>query len=409
MDAILTKTSQIFSTVKKLFVLVLMLLLAGCGSDTDQQTAPENPGTPPSVTGKASAKLVQLSKEEVQDLDIQVHSIKEQQSAFTISAPAQVFGAPEGISAVGAPINGRVSNIYAHEGERVQKGDPLLTLESLEFANLVADHLEAKAEITYQQQQVERLKVLAKEKITPQRQLERARADLKRAQTRENAAHSRLQAVGLSEDMIKDQGPKSKAGQALLTIYSPITGTINEHLIDLGQSVQAYDKMMDIIDNNEVLVRGYVSPSDAPFLKAGNTATISEKEKESSEKQRRIEAEITTINPALDKTNKSIVVNTIVQTEENWPMVGQNVRMSYQAEPIETTISIPLSAIQFEGNKATVFVQHSPQKYEKRTVDIQRITAQNALIQSGLKPGEKIAISQVFSLKALERYKQFAE
>ena len=408
MDALFTKPSKIFSTSGKPFVLGLMLLLASCGSEAPPEAATEDPGTPPSISGKSAAELGRLSEQQAQDLDIQVYTIKEQQLPFTITAPGQVFGAPEGLSSVGAPINGRVAQIYAHEGERVQKGDPLLVLESLEFANLVAAHLEATAEITYQQQQVERLKVLSEEKITPQSRLERAQADLMLAQARENAAHSRLQAVGLSDDMIENLDPESDAGHARLTIYSPITGTINQHLIDLGQSVQAYDKMMDIIDNTRVLVRGYVSPADAPFLKPGNTAIIAEREDDGGG-QRQIKAEITTINPALDPTNKSIVLNTIVETEGGWPIVGQNVRMTYSADPVETTTSIPLSAIQFEGTQATVFVQHSPREYEKRTVDIQRMTPENALLRSGVEAGEKIAVTQVFSLKALERYEQFAE
>jgi cobalt-zinc-cadmium efflux system membrane fusion protein len=56
-----------------------------------------------------------------------------------------------------------------------------------------------------------------------------------------------------------------------------------------------------------------------------------------------------------------------------------------------------------------VFVQIAPREYQKRVVEVERMTADRAVIGSGLKPGEKIAVTQVFSLKALERFEQFAD
>jgi len=104
-----------------------------------------------------------------------------------------------------------------------------------------------------------------------------------------------------------------------------------------------------------------------------------------------------------------VVLNSIVATENNWPLVGQSVRLTYEAQPEENTISIPIEAVQYEQSDATVFVQISETKYEKRTVDIARITDEHAILSGGLKPGEKVAVTQVFSLKALERFEQFAD
>ncbi len=177
----------------------------------------------------------------------------------------------------------------------------------------------------------------------------------------------------------------------------------------MGESVTAYQKMLDIIDNAEVLVRGFVSPEDAVFIKPGTKMTISDRSAGNGNAANLIHATVTTVNPALDQYNKSVVMNSIVKTAQNWPLVGQSVRLTYQAQPTENTISIPLSAVQFEQNNPTVFVQHSDLEYEKRTVQIARMTGAHAILSSGVEPGEKVAITQVFSLKALERFEQFAD
>jgi len=394
-----------------LFSLSLPLLVS-CSSKKTETTTETEPGTPPSLRNDRQTKqLVTLTEKQAKDLDIEIYTIEDQDVTFAIEAPGQVFAAPQRISSVSSPINGRVSKIYKHEGENITKGDPLLDLESLEFANLVADYLEASAEITYQEQQVERLQVLTKEKISPQRTLDRAQADLRRAQSQQSAAVARLKAVGISTDEMKNWDPLTSEPKAELTIHAPISGVINQHLIELGESVNSNQKLLDIIDNAEVLVRGFVTPADAPYIKPGSPVIITERGESNIGPAHRIQSTVTSINPALDATNKSIVLNTIVKTQDGWPIVGLNVRMRYSAQPADSnaTVNIPLSALQYEGSNAVVFVQHSQLEYEKRIVNIQRTTADHAIVDAGLQVGDKIAVSQVFSLKALERFENFAE
>lgn len=385
-----------------------LFLFSGCSGGAEAPI-PEESGTPPSLRSEQEVQSIKLTQEQADNLNIQLYTATSEPVSFSIEAPGEVFPAPERISVVSAPIDGRVSNIYAHEGERVSKDDPLLELESLEFANLVAAYLEATAEITFQQQQVERLKVLTEDKISPLRNLERAQADLRLAQTQQSAALARLKAVGITESQTKQWDPFASDPNARLTIYASIDGVINEHLIEMGESVTAYQRLLDVIDNTEVLVRGFIAPEDAYFIKPGTSLTVKERASREGVSAHSINAAVTTVNPALDQNNRSVVLNSIVTTENNWPLVGQSVRLTYQAQPEENTISIPITAVQYEQSDATVFIQLSELEYEKRTVSIARITDEHAILNGGLEPGEKVAITQVFSLKALERFEQFAD
>lgn len=398
--------------LKAAFMLSVSTLLAfgGCsGTSTTETPTTEETGTPPSLRSEQVTQTVRLTQEQAENLNIQTYTATAEPVSFSIEAPGEVFPAPERISVLSAPIDGRVSNIYAHEGERVSKGDPLLELESLEFANLVAAYLEATAEITFQRQQVERLEVLTEDKISPLRNLERAQADLRLAQTRQSAALARLKAVGITESQTKMWDPFASDPNAKLTIYASIDGVLNEHLIEMGESVTAYQRLLDIIDNREVLVRGFIAPEDAYFIQPGTELTINERASRNGVSAHSLNAKVTTINPALDQNNRSVVLNSIVKTEGNWPLVGQSVRLTYQAQPEENTINIPITAVQYEQSDATVFVQLSDLEYEKRTVSIARITDEHAILNDGLEPGEKVAVTQVFSLKALERFEQFAD
>lgn len=389
---------------------LVALAFAGCGEDQNQTAAPEA-STPPSLSQSdtsAQTVLIQLNQKQAEELQIKTVTAELRNFDFIIASPGMVYAAPEHISMVSAPINGRVTRIFAHEGEAVRAGQPLLELESLEFANLAADYLESAAEVRYQEQQTERLKRLVEKKISPQRALDKAMADLSRANARLRAAASRLKAIGIRDDELSQWENGGTQSKPTLRVYAPLSGTINEHLIDLGQSVNAYDKMMDIIDNRTVLARAFVAPEDASLMQPGDSLKISTPQLKEMTTYA-LHSAITSINPALDPENKSIAINAILNTRDGWPVIGQNVRFHIQATTPNQVIGLPLDAVQYEGDRATIFVQKDPLTYEKRYIEISRITPNSVIVQAGINPGEKVAVSQVFSLKALGKYEEFAD
>jgi len=401
-------------SIKSLFLPILawgfMMTFSGCGNQEKAAEPETQPSAPPSITGSGATQtqVIQLTNAQAEELNINTYKINRSHFSFIITAPSRVHPAPKHISIVAAPVNGRVTNIFAHEGDHVKTGEMLFEFESLEIANLAADYLESNAEANYLKQQVERLRQLVEKNISPQRALDRAQADLTRANARVRASISRLQAIGIPLQQMRQWENGSGTDKPLLRVRSPIDGVINQHLVELGQAVNAYDKILDIIDNRQVMVKGYVSPEDAALLQPGDSLTISTRQvQEASGKS--IRATITSINPALDEENKSIMVNSIINTENGWPVIGQNVRSEYNARTQDPVISVPLSAVQYEGDKATVFVKQSPTDYEKRFIDINRITPNAVIVNSGLNVGEEVAVSQVFSLKALGKYEEFAD
>jgi cobalt-zinc-cadmium efflux system membrane fusion protein len=68
-----------------------------------------------------------------------------------------------------------------------------------------------------------------------------------------------------------------------------------------------------------------------------------------------------------------------------------------------------MEALTYEGNDPVVFVQISDLVFEKRKVDVQEFRDKYAVVRKGLKKTEHIAVTQIFSLKALSRFDKIAE
>lgn len=393
--------------IKIIMIFAASLLLFNCAENKDTQLEKTKVDSPPSLTKKNTAeeiKTIQLDEKMANELKIQTVKVSVENSVLKINAPAFAFPAPEYTSAVSAPLSGRIISIEAHEGENVKKGQLLCEIESLEFGTLVADYLQNTAEESYQKNRYDRLLQLREKNISSQSEMEKAKSDWIRAGAAVKAAYSKLRAVGVSDSEIEKLASQ-KTIDPKLKIYSPIEGTIDQHLIELGESVSTYSKMLTIINNKKVLVKGYLAPEDGSFVNEGDKVIILLRGNSSN----KIVNTISSINPALDEDSRSIVVNIITDTKSGWPKPGENLRLEIETSGKESAYSIPVSAITYDNDDAIVFVKTGDKTYEVRKVNIKTMNDNEAIILSGLNEDEEIAVSQIFSLKALARYEQIAE
>ena len=392
------------NTIRIVFLFAIILVSCKNRNEEQPNVIKEPPPSIKQAEHEKQNQIITIDEAKAKVLNIQHEEIKSQIVEFSLTAPGVVEPAPENIGYVAAPISGRIVAIYAHEGDYVRKGQLLLEIESLEYGTLLAELLQAKSELDYQKNQLERISKLTEKKISSTSELEKAKSEYDKADANYKATKSRLMAIGVNQNQIENI-INGKDTDPHLKIYAPITGAIDKHLVDLGKAVNSLENLMTIIDLSRVMVRGYLSPEEADLVSVGNKVCILHRLSDN----KICEVPITSINPALDEGNKSIVLNVLTKTQNNFPKPGLNVRLEILVRTPQPMIKIPVSAISYEGNEPTVFVRLDNNKYEKRFIEIYKTIEKYSIISSGLNDGEQIAISQVFSLKALGRFEQFAE
>jgi cobalt-zinc-cadmium efflux system membrane fusion protein len=385
-------------------ITLLMTSCGGAGDGAEKQSTSEVE-IPPSIRQDAdSLFIVKLSEKERDELKIKTVIIESKRSPYPVTVPGVVFNDPEHTSVISAPINGQVSKISKREGERVRTGEELFRIQSLEFGSLVSDYLIAFAEEKYQTNRLDRIRQLVAETISSESDLEQAMADYNRAAVNSRAAYSRLRTVGVSDAEIEAFTQSDKINP-VLKIYSPISGVIEKNFIETGQSVNALENLSRILDNRVVLIRGYLNPDDARMVKPGDKVTISRRQADSFI----MENTISSVNPGMDENSMSVVANIYAETIEGWPRPGENVRITVMLSSEEDIIMIPFEALTYDGNDAIVFVKKGDGLYEKRVINVADIGEGSVLVRGGLSPGEELAISQVFSLKAISRFDIISE
>jgi cobalt-zinc-cadmium efflux system membrane fusion protein len=348
--------------------------------------------------------IVRIDQSIADSLGIQTEVVEEGTRSFDLTLPGEVLPAPDHFAVVSAPTGGRVAQITAHEGEAVRRGQVVLQLESAAFAEMTAGYQEAEADVAYYQSNADRAASLVEQKISPQASLDKANAELSRSQARVSAAYSRLRALDVPDEQIR-AGLSTARERPLLPVYAPISGFIDRHDVDLGTSVNAYQEMLSIVDPRFVLVRGFLAPEDASRVAPGSIVHIEQRIGD----PRSFQTTVSTVAPALDETNRSLIVNIVTEARDRWPVPGQTVRLRIEATSDLDTTRIPADAIVYDGDQPGVFVRIAPNTYRLTIVSVVRLTDEFAFVSSGLSAGDEIAVNEVFSLKALVRFGEYAE
>lgn len=387
-------------------IVMILFSFAACnsGNEPKKEVVVET-DVPPSLKDDAEkTMLIKLSDKERNELSIKTEVIKSEFVDHQILAPGVVFPSPGHSSIISTPINGQVTAIKVYEGSWVNKGQELFRIQSLEYGNLISEYLQAYAQEAFQKSRLARLEQLVEERISSTSELEQATAEYQRASASLKSAYAKLRAVGVPDSEIA-QLSNSGNFEPTLKIVAPINGVIEKNFVELGQSVNALENLSRVLDTHEVLIRGYVSPGDALLVEPGNAVDISKREQEDVT----IKGKITSVNPGLDETSRSVVVNIIIPSEDGWPKPGENLRLAITSESQKETVAIQLQALTYDGDQPIVFVKNDGNTFERRPIEVDQIKGDFVFVASGLSAGEEVAVTKVFSLKALSRFDIISE
>ena len=146
------------------------------------------------------------------------------------------------VSRLSAEVDGIVEQMYVDDGDRVNKGDTILTLDSelatISVARAAAGVTEAQARHKESQRRYDELTELAKKRHVPQTNVEAARAeiDITRATLAQASAARREQ-------------------QALLdrhTVYAPFDGVVQEKLVEVGQWIETNTTLVEVVETQHL-------------------------------------------------------------------------------------------------------------------------------------------------------------
>ena len=273
-----------------------------------------------------------------------------------------------------ARVDGYVQTLHVTSpGERVEKGQPLLTLFS-------PDLLTAERELV---------------------ELLRMRDDARSAEARRTAqelvdsARRRLLQWNVTPAQITDLERTRQPGE-FLTLFSPFRGIVEAVPVDQGRSVRVGDHLVDVADLSSVWVWVDVYENELSSLRLGQTVKLTTAAYPGQE----FEGTISLINPFLDPAQRTGKVRIDIPNADFRLRPAMYVSAVLTARGGREALTIPVGAVMPTGTRNIVFVDKTEGRLEPRAVSLGGKYGDRYEVNAGLGEGERVVSSANFLIDA---------
>lgn len=251
--------------MKNLSIYLFAILIAafGCKSSGEEPINTE----PEQLT---DSTLINVSRAQFDKNNMELSSLKKINASEKVRATGIIDVPPENRVTVSPVMGGYVTYNPLLIGDRVKKGQRILSLENPEFVKLQQEYLEVKEELKYLEEEYARHKELLKENITSKKNYLKAESAYLTANARYHGLRKQLELLNLDPDTISPAQISP-----VFNIYSPITGSITAIDVTRGSYIAPSARAMEIVNNEHLHLELNIFEKDILKVKRGQHISFS--------------------------------------------------------------------------------------------------------------------------------------
>ncbi|ULC59976.1 efflux RND transporter periplasmic adaptor subunit [Flaviramulus sp. BrNp1-15] len=341
--------------MKHIYNLLFSLVLVACGnsekSDETTHEAIESTNEIVVTTSQFEGEKMRLGK-------LTEHTFNQ-----TIKTNGMIDVPPHNKASVSTFLGGYITKTPLLVGDKVRKGQLLVTLENPEFVEIQQQYLEVAEQLNYLKSEFERQQTLFKENITSQKNFLKAESTYKSSLAQYNGLRKKLTMMNINPSSVEQGKITSK-----INLYAPIEGFITKVNVSNGTYVSPADTILEIVDTNHIHLELSVFEKDILNIKKGQK--IEFKIPEASNKT--FEADVHLVGTTIDETDRTVKVHAHIDDEKQANFI---VGMFVEAEIItdsKNSFAFPKDAIaEFEGNYFALVLNNKTDNYTFEKVKLE--------------------------------------
>ena len=364
------------------------LVLPACGQG--EQPPVSNAATTLSQVGESAAELHPRVETALVELGSGAHDL---------TLVGKVAYGEDRYSRISSPLQGRVLEVRAHLGDRVQAGNVLLVLDSQDIAQAYSEYVKEESELQYATRARELAQDLYESKALPLKDLKQAENELIKARAEFRRTKERLLSLRVpTEELNKPLEQQQITSR--FEMKSPLTGIVVERNVTPGQSIggDSGHVLFTVADLDTLQVIADVYERDLALVKEGQFANVTVEAYQDVS----FPATVTTIGDVVDPASRTIKLHALVNNKDHRLKPEMFARLHIEVGESTLLLMIPREAVLEEDGKQFVYVVEGADQYVKRDVKVSTISPDQVRVLEGLASGERLVTKGVVLIKGQE-------
>lgn len=341
-------------STKNKFHLIFLILIISQASCVQKAPIEEPPAT------AVSPSEVILTSEQQTAIGLILDTILFRNLSTTLKVNGKVEVPPQNKAQVNILTGGIVKTIDIREGEFVQSGQTLATMENLEFIQLQQDYLTGQANLAYLKTEYDRQRELQKDNINASKTLQQAESNYNLQLTALKGLAQKLRFYNIDPDKLTNETIHNS-----FTVLAPISGHITFIGIAMGQYVDPNTTIFQIVDNRYLHLDLTIFEPDIHKIRNGLRLTFSD----ANDASHIHTAEIFSINKAFEPNQQVLIAHAKILHDMETLLPGMFIEARINIDQ-ENSATLPDEAIVSNGNDHFIFVAGDENKFTQVQVRI---------------------------------------
>jgi membrane fusion protein, heavy metal efflux system len=372
-------------TILLLGLFLSVILAGGCDNAKTETTPPHK---------NVQANTVRISPEAQRQLIVGEVQFKPLFGDLTLSGKVQY--SEDRYAKVSSPLVGRVTNVLAKLGEKVEAGQVLVRIDSAEISSAYSDYVKAESDLNFAARNYELAKELYENKAMSKKDLVQAENEFLKFRAEYRRARERLLALRVPASEL-DKPRSQQTISSRFDLKSPLAGTVVERNVTVGQTVgnDAAQVLYTIADLHVLQVIGEVYEKDLRRINRGGPASVTVE----AYPTETFDATVVYVGDVVDSTTRTIKIRCDVKNTALMLKPEMFARVNLKLGNDIPVMVVPKEAVIELGGRGFVYAQTAPDTYVRKPVVTGTIAGDLIQIREGLEPGERVVIKGGLLLK----------
>lgn len=327
---------------------------------------------------------------EVEKVKVDVHTIKKE--AYPIWVDFSGKTEAKNNVFITAKVAGELKEIYFQAGQSVQEGQNLFRIDDRSYSAILSQKKSSlqknKASLNLAIANVNRYKPLVQKGLAPREKLDELVASQKQ-----------LEAI-VNEDLATIKEAQVDVDDTI--IKASISGKLGKSLIDIGNNVSTSDKLVNIVQSEELYVNFNPSSKDVFLLnqyKSEKYPDVIVLPEGIENIDLGIKGKVDFIDNVTDVATGTVSMRAIIKNDNELLFPGTFVNIKLFITDKIPFIAVPPSTLSQNQLGFFIFTVDSENKVQKTVVTVEYSNKDLAIITSGLQVGNKIITSATNQLQ----------